>query len=111
QTTGGRVDTALRHVDVLRRRAHLPGVEGQRERDVAGDAREVVGRVDDDLVHARLLGVHLRLLRIRLEPVAVRRTAGEVDEAHFGTEGQLLRDVVGGVVRNQCDDVRIEAAL
>ena len=31
------VDAVLRHVDVLRRRAHLAGVERQRERDVARD--------------------------------------------------------------------------
>ncbi len=74
-------------------------------------AAEVVGRVDDDLVHARLLGEDLRLPRVRLEPVAVRGAAGEVDEPDLGAKRQLLRDVVAGVVGDERDDVGIEARL
>jgi hypothetical protein len=55
------------------------------------EALEVVGRVDDDLVDAGLLRIHLRLARVLLEPAAVRGAAGEVDDLHFRAQRELLR--------------------
>ena len=64
-----------------------------------------------DLVDARLFRVDLRLARVLLEPAAVRRAAGEVDDLDLRAQRERLRGVVAGVVRDQRDDVRIEARL
>ena len=55
----------------------------------------------DDLVDAGLLGVHLRLARVLLEPAAVGGAAGEVDDAHLGAQRQLLRHAAARLVREQ----------
>ena len=74
-------------------------------------ALEVGGAVDDDLVDAGLLRVDLRLPRVLFQPAAVGGAAGEVDDAHLGPQRELLRDVAACLVREQRDDVRIEAGL
>ena len=106
-----RADAVARHVDVLRRGAHLARVQREREGDVAGDGLHVVRRVDHDLVDARLLGVDLRLVRIAsraTSPLCVLPVKSI--SLISGRSGELLdkRAVVrlGG---QQGDDVRIEA--
>lgn len=66
-----RVNLGRRDEQHLRRRAHLPAVEGKRIREVRRHRARVVRGVEDDRVDAGLLGEHQRLPRIGLEPVAV----------------------------------------
>src|SRR5207247_6597119 len=90
----GRIDAVAWHVDVLRRGAHLSGVERERKGDVARDCLDVARRVDDDLIHARLFGVDLRLTRVFLEPFTVGSASGKVDALHLGTPRESLRGIV-----------------
>ncbi|MCY1222459.1 hypothetical protein D9M72_345530 [compost metagenome] len=106
-----RVDAVLRHIDVLRCRAHLARVQRQRERDIAHHALEVAGGVDHDLVDAGLLGIDLGLVRIALQPVAIGAAAGEVDQAHFRAQRQRGRHALGRVVGHQRDQVGVEAGF
>ncbi|MDR8775310.1 hypothetical protein FEP92_05733 [Burkholderia multivorans] len=108
----GGADAVARHIDVLRRGAHLPRVQRERERDVLRGGFQIVGRVDHDLIDACLLGVDLRLMGVTFEPRAVLRAAGEVDQLDLGAQREVLHECA--VVRlrgEQRHDVRIEAGL
>ncbi len=72
---------------------------------------EIVGRIDNDRVHARFFREHLRLLRVLLQPHSVRRAAREVDNLHFGTERKLLGHIVALFMRDQRDYVRVETGF
>ncbi len=58
------------------RDANLPGIQRERERDVAGGGFEIIDEIADDLVHAYFLSINLRLMRIAFEPRAVLCAAG-----------------------------------
>src|SRR4029453_7712011 len=91
---GVRLDTALRYQEVLRRGAHLPAVQRQRERQIAQHPAVVVGGVDDHRVEPGLLGVDDGLPGVRLQPVAELAGAGEVHDPDVRMGGQRDRDAV-----------------
>ena len=65
-----RRDPALRHINVLRRGAHLPGIKRQREGQIGAHPVKVIGGSNDHAVDARFLGEDLRLLGILAQPGA-----------------------------------------
>jgi len=101
QMTFRGIDAFFRHVDILRRRAHLTRVKRERKRDVADEPFEVRRRVDNDLIDTRLFGVDLRLSRVLFQPASVGAAAGEVDNLDFRPQRKRLRDVVAGVVQRR----------
>ena len=71
----------------------------------------VVGGVDDDAVHARLLREHDGLCRVRLEPRPEGARAREVDQPDVGSQREAGSGPVARRVDGQRDDVGREAGL
>ena len=107
------LDAVARDIDVLRGRAHLAGVERERERQVAHHSSQVVGRVHDDRVHAGLLGVDELPCRgtLTLEPATERGTAGVVDDRDLGPGGQCLGQSLTVGLWSQLHQSRIETIV
>ena len=89
-------DTGFWNIDVLRSRAHLSRIQGERKRNILDHPLEVRSGVDDDLIDARLLGEDQSLPRFSLQPFAVLGAPGKIDELHLGTLGQGLSNSVIG---------------
>lgn len=88
----------VRDVEVLRRGAHLAAEERETAGERAHGRRQVGNGIEDDGVDARGLGEHQGVRDVAFQPRSERGTAGEVDDPHFGTGGQLPSDGgVGGV--------------
>jgi len=101
---------ASRDQDGLRGRAHLAGVERQREGQVAEHLLIAVGRVNDDVVYAGQLGIDLGLAAVVDQPLAEDVATGEVDRLDGLVGDQLLRRfaLVGDA---QADQVGVNAVL
>ncbi len=87
---GGGADAVARDVHVLRRGAHLAGIECERKSNVVRGRFQIVDGIDDDLIDAGLLGIDLHLMRMTFEPGAVETAAGEVDQLDFGAHRERL---------------------
>jgi hypothetical protein len=105
-------DAVTWHINVLRRRAHLAGIERERERNVARNGLDVGSGVDHDLIDACFLRVHLSLVCMAFEPGAILGAAGEVDQLDLRTQREILNQcAVVRVGREQGDDVWIETGF
>ncbi len=104
------LDATGRHEDGLGGGAHLAGVQGQGEGQVAQHRLVGVGGVDDDVVHASQLGIHLGLTGVVDEPLAEHVAAGEIHRLDRRVGGQGLGG--GAFVGNaQADQVGVDAVL
>ncbi len=101
-------DAVARDVDVLRGRAHLAAVEGERERQVGQHALVVLDGVQDDRVDPGLLRVDDRLRCVPLQPHAELGGTGVVDDADLRADSQHLGQALAGLLDRQGHQVGVE---